>query len=144
MLAVTEGKHLVGSTDPTIASVPFALFNSLQWERLPMRYSTATVAAVVSATMHILDRYEDHWWYDNLSHFCAGYAIGTALSEMEDDKQVVCQRFLVITSLWELFEYSIDERPWDDSVEDFDHAMEDTVLDTYMGLTGAFIASHLS
>lgn len=107
---------------------------------LTSRLRHSAIASVVVIGLHQTYRYKEHWWWDNLAHFTAGYAIGSTLSEMTDDRSTVLQAFLAITTGWEIFEYSIDERPWDGSMT-WDHAMEDTVLDTYMGLTGAYVAT---
>ena len=98
------------------------------------------IASTIVIGMHQMYRYPQHWWWDNVCHLTAGYAIGSALIELTDDRTTVVKAFLAITTGWEIFEYMIDERPWDGSME-WDHAMEDTVLDTYMGLTGAYLAT---
>lgn len=95
-------------------------------------------AAVVPIIMYVWYRFEDHWWWDNLSHFMAGYAFGAALADQIEPRTILIG-FLLLATGWEIFEYRINERPWDGSM-DWDHAMEDTVLDTYMGLSGAYTA----
>lgn len=92
------------------------------------------------------DGYSDHWWWDNLAHVLAGYAVGTALSVVLSDEERVLKAFLVIIGAWEAFEYASGERPWhtDESGEmvfEFDHAMEDTALDTLAGAAGAYLAA---
>lgn len=93
--------------------------------------------------MHRVYRYQEHWWWDNLAHLGAGFAIGTELGARTDDRSSVLLGFLGLTTAWELFEFRIDERPWDGSMC-WDHAMEDTVLDTVMGLAGAYLATRVS
>lgn len=90
--------------------------------------------------------YDDHWWWDNVAHFFGGYAVGTALSLVLRDEERVLKAFLVLTGAWEVFEYATHERPWhvDESGEmlwEFDHAMEDTALDTIVGAAGAYVAA---
>lgn len=98
------------------------------------------MASAVVLAMHKAYRYEDHWWWDNTAHFLGGYAVGSVLVDRVDDRMTVLKAFLILTTAWECYEYAIDERPWDGSMT-WDHAVEDTVLDTYMGLTGAFLAT---
>lgn len=92
------------------------------------------------------DGYSNHWWWDNLAHYLAGYAIGSFLSPYYRDERKVIERFVQIAALWEGFEYVSQERPWHtdengDMVWEWDHAMEDTVLDTIVGTYGAYVAA---
>lgn len=113
-----------------------------------------SAGAVGSTLMHLVpvevdvayDGYDNHWWWDNVAHFFGGYAVGTALSCVFDDRETVLKAFLVVTGAWEVFEYGSRERPWHvdengDMEWSFDHAMEDTALDTVMGLAGAYAAT---
>jgi len=91
------------------------------------------------------DGYSDHWWWDNAAHVLGGYAVGTVLSRVCSDERRAMQAFFAVTGVWEAFEYHTDERPWhtdenDDMVWTFDHAMEDTALDTVAGAAGAWLA----
>lgn len=85
---------------------------------------------------------DDPWWYDNLLHFTSGVIIG-ALSVLLLDTTFLGTAvvFLLLAAVWEAFEYHYSIRPWDER-EDWTHdrAVEDTLLDTYMGLTGALMA----
>lgn len=99
----------------------------------------AGIPAGIVFIMTGLDKFEDHWWWDNVAHFCGGLSVGTVLHEATDDDTGALAGFLLVTTLWEAFEYSVGERPWDGSMC-WDHAMEDTVLDTVMGFLGAYVA----
>lgn len=92
------------------------------------------------------DGYSDHWWWDNLAHFLGGYAVGYVLAHALGSRERVLKGFLVVTGAWEIFEYHTNERPWhtdeNGNMEwEFDHAMEDTALDTVAGAAGAYAAA---
>lgn len=84
---------------------------------------------------------DDPWWQDNLGHFIGGAAVGGAahlalgLGLLES-----AAAFLAVAAVWETFEYRYNVRPWDGR-EDWgmDRAIEDTVLDTVVGLAGALL-----
>lgn len=93
--------------------------------------------------------YEKHWWWDNVGHFFSGLALGMVLP---DNKEV--PMYLAIAAGWECFEWklatmklyelhdSIPEGPRSMGFEhwDFDHQVEDTMLDTIMGYYGVRVA----
>lgn len=90
--------------------------------------------------------YDQHWWWDNVSHYLAGYAIGKFFSVFTDDERKILGGFVITATGWEIFEYLSGERPWhtDENGEtawSFDHAAEDTILDTIVGVVGAYIAT---
>lgn len=101
------------------------------------------IPAGIAFIMTGLDKFEDHWWYDNLAHVCGGISVGTVVHHYTDDVEASLWTFLGIATLWEAFEYLVGERPWDGSMT-FDHAMEDTLLDTVMGLVGVWLAARLN
>lgn len=112
---------------------------------------SGTVGAVVTHAVPAdvntdYDGYSNHWWWDNVAHFLGGYAVGHVLSRALGNRERVLKAFLVITGAWEAVEYLSRERPWhvDGDGEmhwSFDHAMEDTALDTVMGAAGAYLAA---
>lgn len=91
------------------------------------------------------DGYSNHWWWDNMAHFAGGYVVGAVLASVLSSRERVLKAFLVLTGGWEVFERAVGERPWhtDESgmAWTFDHAMEDTALDTVMGAAGAYTAA---
>lgn len=121
-------------------------------------------ASAVPVTIEIeYDGYSDHWWWDNVAHFLAGYAVGHVLARVFSslsekrlrfslrcdegaNRERVLKAFLLIAGVWETFEYQTGERPWhaDESGNyewSFDHAAEDTTLDTLVGALGAYTAA---
>lgn len=96
-------------------------------------------ASAVCAAMHKAYLYRSYWWYDNLAHLLAGYAVGAVLSHIADSKREALAEFLAVAVAWECFEYKIGEYPWDGRAC-WDHACEDTLLDTIMGLAGVWMA----
>lgn len=82
------------------------------------------------------------WWHDNLAHFAGGFAIGALTHALFGFEYLnVGMVFLALAAVWEAYEYTYGIRPWDP--EDgwtLDRAVEDTLLDTYIGLTGALLA----
>lgn len=88
---------------------------------------------------------EMRWWEDNLGHGLAGAAIGGLAHALLGTGYVrTGALFLVLAAVWEAYEYRYEIRPWD-PVDDWTHdrAVEDTLLDTYVGLTGALLAVFL-
>lgn len=110
-------------------------------ENEPDRFRTLVPAGVVFL-MTGIDKFEDHWWYDNVAHLAGGVSVGTAVHNFTGDIKQSLVSFLLIATVWEIFEYLVGERPWDGSMC-WDHAMEDTVLDTVMGLIGVYIAAKM-
>lgn len=112
---------------------------------------TAAAGSIVAVTNLYHDGYDQHWWWDNLGHFCGGFVVGMALS---DDGNESCRYFLLAV-LWELAEYGMNKHegvnPFPDEGPrslghdewDFDHQMEDTILDTLMGYYGVKLAQRL-
>lgn len=85
---------------------------------------------------------DDAWWYDNLGHAVCGFAIGAAAWALHPNMWFVGAAFLACASMWEWFEYAFNIRPWDPRENwSVDRAIEDTLLDTYVGLTGALLAA---
>lgn len=89
------------------------------------------------------DPFDEHWWWDNATHALWGVTFGALLAvngvSLTDSLWFV----LGISIAWEGYEYGAKERPWhvDQNGErlwSFDHAMEDTVLDTLMALIGTY------
>lgn len=82
------------------------------------------------------------WWHDNAGHLAAGFGLGAlAHLGLALGYVGVGGAFLACALVWEAYEYRYGIRPWDP--EDgwcHDHAVEDTLLDTYVGLTGALLA----
>lgn len=84
---------------------------------------------------------DDPWYYDNAAHLVSGAIIG-ASSWFVLDTGIAGSLgvFLVLALVWEWFEWSYNVRPWDDREDwDYDRAVEDTLLDTYVGATGTVI-----
>lgn len=83
--------------------------------------------------------HDDPWWYDNALHFASGVVIGLPLVVF-GGAAVGYLGFLLAAFVWEAFEYAYNIRPWDER-EDWtkDRAIEDTILDTVMGLAGVFM-----
>lgn len=80
------------------------------------------------------------WWADNLAHFTCGLLIGILAQLVWNDWLLAAATFLLLTTVWEIFEYTHEVRPWDPRDGwSLDRAVEDTLLDTYVGLTGALI-----
>jgi len=87
------------------------------------------------------DPFARHWWWDNLSHFLWGVTFGAIFMAFN---WPVLPTFLAVTTAWEIYEYGAGERPWHtdrhgEMLWSFDHAAEDTLLDTIMGLAGAYV-----
>lgn len=90
--------------------------------------------------------YDNHWWWDNVAHFLGGYAVGWVLTHLFGSHRRTVAGFLFVTGGWEVFEYASNERPWHtdengEMVWAWDHAMEDTMLDTVAGAAGAWCAA---
>lgn len=81
------------------------------------------------------------WWADNSAHFVAGAIIG-AIAHYGLGLGLVATgtAFLTCALVWEWYECAYNVRPWDER-EDWstDRAVEDTLLDTYVGLSGALL-----
>jgi len=81
------------------------------------------------------------WWHDNFAHFAGGAVFGVLTHLLLGFGYVgVGVSFLGIAGVWEVYEYTYGIRPWDE--EDgwkTDHIVEDTLLDCYVGLTGALL-----
>lgn len=84
---------------------------------------------------------DDPWWYDNSAHLAAGGFIGAmAHYGLAFGLTDTALAFLACALVWELFEFRYNIRPWDEREGwSFDRAVEDTLLDTYVGLTGALL-----
>lgn len=87
------------------------------------------------------DPFDRHWWWDNMTHVLWGVTLGSVFEALA---WPVLLTFLLVTTAWEIYEYGAKERPWHvdengDMLWSFDHAAEDTVLDTVMGLAGAYL-----
>lgn len=85
---------------------------------------------------------EDYpWWADNAAHLVGGAVIG-AIAHYGFGLGLLGTAvvFLICAVVWELYEFLYNVRPWDER-EDWsvDRAIEDTMLDTYVGLTGAIL-----
>jgi len=115
-----------------------------------MSVSLIMGAVVLSIVFHVLylghvlnpeesaDPFEVFWWWDNVTHYLFGIILGAVLYHLA---LPVLWGFLVVTILWEIFEYRVGERPWHTNGNgehkwSRDHAFEDTVLDSLMGLLG--------
>lgn len=113
----------------------------------------ATVATVVVLFLNINhDGYEKYWWWDNVGHFLSGFALGMVLPDGKER-----QHYLMLAAVWEAFEWklatlklyelhdNIPEGPRSMGYEgwDFDHQVEDTILDTIMGYYGVKAAQKL-
>lgn len=111
------------------------------FEKLKATIERSTViASAIPIAMTAWYRYEEHWWWDNTAHFAGGYAVGDFVSNFTETRKQTLLAFTGVAACWELFEYCIGERPWDGSMC-WDHAMEDTLLDTIMGAVGAYYAA---
>lgn len=82
------------------------------------------------------------WWHDNLAHFAGGALIGALTHFVLGYGYVgVGAVFIGLAGGWEAYEYTHGIRPWDEADGwTFDRAIEDTLLDTYVGLTGALLS----
>lgn len=85
---------------------------------------------------------ELHWWEDNAGHFAAGALIGALTHFLLGFGYLgVGAVFIGLAGVWEAYEYAYGIRPWDEADGwTFDRAIEDTLLDTYVGLTGALLS----
>lgn len=113
-----------------------------------------TVALTVGLTMNAMhDGYENHWWWDNVTHFLGGFFLGLVLPKRKER-----ETFLVIATIWECFEWWAASRKICEVYEtipegcprsmgfdgwSFDHQVEDTILDTVMGYYGVKVAQKL-
>lgn len=88
---------------------------------------------------------EDHpWWADNVAHFTGGVLIGIPAFYLTGDIVLTGIIFLAVAAVWEYYEYRYEIRPWDPREDwSMDRAVEDTLLDTYIGLTGAVAAAYV-
>ena len=82
------------------------------------------------------------WWEDNAGHLAAGFAIGALTHALLGFSYVgVGMVFLALAAAWEAYEHVYEVRPWDPTDGwSLDRAIEDTILDTYIGLTGALLS----
>lgn len=90
---------------------------------------------------------EDPWYQDNGAHLLLGFLIAANIDLIAAPPVFVPVLIVLLLSVvWELFEYLHNIRPWDERErEDYpmDRAMEDTLLDIYTALTGATMAALL-
>lgn len=112
----------------------------------------ALAGSMVLAMTAKHDGHRKHWWWDNVNHFVGGFAVGMMLPDGKERS-----RLLVICAGWEAFEYalaraklyetfdSVPEAPRSLGYEgwEFDHQMEDTVLDTVMAYQGMKVAKRV-
>ena len=103
-----------------------------------------TLAGLVSLALNHIGDYREFWWYDNLAHFTAGVAIGSAVrllprSRSARDTSIIS---LGISTLWELAEYEHGAWPYEPD-EPRDRKAEDAILDTILVMAGAWIAARL-
>lgn len=100
--------------------------------------------AIAEAFREPYDAGEDlPWWSDNLGHFLCGVVIGAGAHALFGGMAYPAVVFIALAGVWEVFEYQYNVRPWDPEDDwSFDRAIEDTLLDTYVGLTGALIAAY--
>lgn len=105
-----------------------------------IHYGLEQFAAVMHSTYEPGE--DDPWWADNLAHFISGAAIGLASRWLLGVGYLgAAVVFLALAVVWEWYEYHYDIRPWDDRDGwGRDRAIEDTLLDTYVGLTGTLFA----
>lgn len=93
------------------------------------------------------DPFDRHWWWDNVSHLLWGVSFGALfLSVIGLTYWQAIGASLIVASIWEVYEYVAKERPWHtnqngDMMWLLDHALEDTLLDTYMMITGVWLVS---
>lgn len=94
---------------------------------------------------HDHDRYERHWWWDNVAHFTSGFTLGLLLPRGKER-----QTYAVCALLWEILEWYIASRNYHEIIDampngpramghdewTLDHQCEDTILDTLMGYYG--------
>lgn len=86
------------------------------------------------------------WWMDNLGHFASGIVLGGVLWLLTASWVYTTVGFVTLAIMWETFEYYHNVRPWDERERGSwptDRAIEDTLLDTYIGLTGAQIGAYV-
>lgn len=103
----------------------------------------ATIAVAVVLSMNVgHEGYETHWWWDNVAHFFSGFIIGYLAPDGRERKF-----YWTLVPIWEAFEWklatmklyelhdAIPEGPRSMGYEewDFDHQVEDTILDSIMG-----------
>lgn len=120
---------------------------------VPVKRLLATLTVTVVLAMNIKHGgYERYWWWDNTTHFLSGFALGLLLPSGREREY-----FLVIATIWEVFEWklaslklyetfgSLPEGPRSLGYEEWtvDHQVEDTILDTVMGLYGVRVARAL-
>lgn len=110
----------------------------------------ASVAVLTMTAKH--EGHKNHWWWDNLNHFIGGFAVGLLLPEGREEAYL-----LGICTLWEAFEWKLatmklwENHDWFPKGPrsmgfedwDFDHQVEDTVLDTVMAYQGMKTAKRL-
>lgn len=105
----------------------------------------ATIAAITGATvaiMHVAYRYPNHWWYDNVAHLLGGVCMGALLP---GDRDATARRFLAVATIWEAYEWASGEpRSMGDPEWPMDRKVEDTILDTIVGMVGAYIGGKLT
>lgn len=109
-----------------------------------MAWIIGTLAGLVSLALNHIGEYRDHWWWDNLAHFSAGVAIGSAVrllprSRSPRDTSIIS---LGISTLWELAEAEHGAWPYEPGVS-HDKQAEDAILDTILVMAGAWIAARL-
>lgn len=98
----------------------------------------STIARKIRATYE--PGTDDPWWYDNVGHFMGGIVVAGAVSFVWTNPIVLVMAFLMVAGIWELFEYVYNIRPWDERENwSFDRAVEDTLLDTAIGVLGALL-----
>ncbi|UBF23263.1 hypothetical protein M1M34_gp070 [Haloarcula tailed virus 2] len=117
--------------------------------RLREKIGLGVAGGIVAVTNIFHDGYAKHWWWDNVGHFASGYVIGTLAPE---GKETLTYGALV--PFWEAFEWKLatmklyekydwcPEGPRSMGYEgwDFDHQVEDTILDSLMGYYGVKLA----
>lgn len=103
------------------------------------------LSGLVSAVLHHIGEYRQHWWWDNAAHFAAGVSLGAAVRLLP--RQRSPRRTAIIASLvaaiWELFEYRQAMWPYKHPDVDSDRVAEDTILDTVVVAAGAALAAWL-
>lgn len=94
------------------------------------------------------DPFDRFWWWDNVSHLLWGVTFGSLFFAADMSYWQAVGASLIVATIWEVYEYMAGERPWHtnqngDMFWSIDHAWEDTLLDTYMMITGVFLVSLL-